>query len=336
MAQSSKVDAPIESFSVRAASEARRRWQRFTGIDEIGVLIAIFVLGFLLSVSTDTFLRSNNLLQVARQASYYGIMAVGMVFVLSMGDVDLSVGSILMLVNIVTAIALREGLPVPLAILAGLSTGAVCGLVNGSLSVILRIPTIIVTLGTMSVFRGAALVISKATPISQFSKDTLLFTLGGGRILGVPTSVVIMILVGVVGFILFNRTAFGRRVQAIGSNLQAARFSGIRIVRHRILVMTLMGVFSAIAGIAALAFLQAGDPATGPGFELFVIASAIIGGTALTGGSGSIPGGILGALIIAMIRNGLVLIGLSAYWSTAATGVVIIAAVAIDYFVKRR
>jgi ribose transport system permease protein len=314
----------------------RRPWRRLMEIDEIGVIAALLAIGLVLTLTTPTFLQPTNLLQVARQASYYGIMAVGMVFVLSMGDVDLSVGSVLTLVNIVTAIALREGLPVPAALLLGLSTGGLCGAINGGLSMALRIPTIIVTLGTLSVYRGLALVLSDATPISQFSKQNALFSVGGGAILGVPASVVVMLLVGVVAGVLFNQTPFGWRVQAIGSNLQAARFSGIPIARYRILVMTLMGTIAAIAGIMALAFLQSADPSTGPGFELFVIASAIIGGTALTGGSGSIPGAILGALVIAVIRNGLVLRGLSAYWGITVTGLVIIAAVAIDSFVKRR
>ena len=332
MTQTTRSDAQV----VKTTPPFIAVLNRVRQVDEIGVLVALFILGFILSVSTESFLNPTNLLQVARQSSYYGIMAVGMVFVISMGDIDLSVGSILMLVNIVVSLALREGVPLGAAILLGVGVGAICGLFNGVLSVLLRIPTIIVTLGTLSVFRGIGLVISKATPISQFSKDNWFFRTGGGDILGVPSSVVVMLLVGVVGFVLFNRTSFGRRVQAIGSNRQAALFSGIRINQNRIMVMTLNGIISSIAGMMALAFLQAGDPQTGPGFELYVIASAIIGGTALTGGSGSIPGAILGALIIAVIRNGLVLIGLSAYWSTVATGAVIILAVAIDYFIKRR
>jgi ribose transport system permease protein len=253
-----------------------------------------------------------------------------------MGDIDLSVGSILMITNIIAAMALRDGYPLSIALLVGLGAGALCGFVNGGLSVILRIPTIIVTLGTMSIYRGLGLVISNAAPISKFPKDNWFFTVGGGDILGVPASVLLMLVVGILGFILFDRAPFGRRVQAIGSNLQAARFSGIRINWHRIMVMTLIGVISALAGLAALAFLQSADPTTGQGFELLVIASTIIGGTALTGGSGSVPGALLGALIIAVIRNGLVLLGFSAYMGLAATGVVIIAAVAIDYFIKRR
>jgi ribose transport system permease protein len=309
---------------------------RLFWIEEIGVLGALFALCLVFSLTTDTFFDRVNLLQVARQASYYGIMAVGMVFVLSIGEVDLSVGSILTLVNVVTAVALREGVPVPAAVLIGLSTGAACGFLNGLLAILFRIPTIIVTLGTMSIYRGLALVVSKATPISQFPKDNFLFETGGGTILGIPSSVVVMLLVGLAGHVLYNHTIFGRRVQAIGSNPQAARFSGISIVRYRLLVMTLMGTISAVAGVMALAFLQAADPSTGPGYELFVIASAIIGGTALSGGAGSVAGAILGALIIVVIRNGLVLIGLTSYWITVATGAMIIAAVALDYLIKRR
>lgn len=310
--------------------------QRLREIDEIGVIGALLIIAIVLSVTTDTFLTPTNILQVARQASYFGIMAVGMVFVMSMGDIDLSVGSILMITNIVAAIAMRDGYPLEIALLIGLGAGAVCGFINGGLSVILRIPTIIVTLGTLSIYRGFGLVISNAAPVSRIPKNNWFFDTIGGDIFGVPASVVMMLVVGVLGYILFNRMPFGRRVQAIGSNKQAARFSGIRIDRTRIMVMTLMGFISALAGLAALAFLQSADPTTGQGFELLVIASTIIGGTALSGGSGSIPGALLGALIIAVIRNGLVLLGFSAYWGLAATGAVIIGAVAIDYFIKRR
>jgi ribose transport system permease protein len=310
--------------------------QRIRGLQEIGVLVALVGLCIALSLSTSAFLSSLNLLQVARQASYYGIMAVGMVFVVCMGDIDLSVGSILTLTNVVTALALRANLPVPLALLIGLTTGAVCGCANGLLSVWLRIPTIIVTLGTLSVYRGLALVLCQATPISQFSKQSLFFTVGGGNLLGVPTSVVFMFLLGVLGWVGLTRTIAGRRIQAIGSNPTAAHLAGISLSRYRVGVMSLNGTIAAMAGIIALAFLQSADPSTGVGFELWVIASVIIGGTALSGGYGSVPGAILGALIIAVIRNGLVLLGASTYAGTAVTGAVIILAVAIDALVKRR
>jgi len=312
-------------------------WARLRAIDEIGVVVALLsVCGLLWLATGDKFVRPTNLLQVARQASSYGIMSVGMVLLLSMGEIDLSVGAILTLVNIVTAVALREGLPMPVAVFAGLATGAVCGAANGLLSVLLRIPTIIVTLGTMSIYRGLALVLSKATPIGNFSKDNLLFNLGSSNLLGVPTSVWVMAAAGLVGYVLLDHTAFGWRLQAIGSNAQAARFSGIPLARYRIAAMTIMGLVASIAGIMELAFLQSGSPTTGQGYELYVIASAILGGTALTGGSGSVAGGILGALLIAVIRNGLVLLELSAYWGTVVTGAVIIAAVAFGGLVKRQ
>lgn len=315
---------------------ARRAYRRLRGLQELGVLIALIALCAGLAFSTDTFLTTLNLMQVARQASFTGIMAVGMVFVISMGDIDLSVGSILTLTNITTALALRAHLPIPIALLIGLATGAACGFVNGVLAVLLRIPMIIVTLGTLSVYRGLALIFSNASPISQFPKDGPFFTVGGGTLLGLPTSVVVMVVVGVLGWLAITRSVVGRHIQAIGSNATAARLAGISLNRYRIGVMTVNGLFAALAGIIALAFLQSADPSTGPGYELWVIASVIIGGTALSGGHGSVPGAILGALIIAVIRNGLVLLGASTYAGTAVTGAVIILAVAIDSFVKRR
>lgn len=311
-------------------------WRRLRAIDEIGVIVALLsVCALLWLIAGEQFAQPTNLLQVARQASSYGIMAVGMVLVLAMGEIDLSVGAILTLVNVVAAAALREGIPMPLAVLIGLGTGGICGLVNGLLGVVLRIPTIIVTLGTMSVFRGLALVLSKATPIGNFPKDNALFDLGSASLLGAPTSVLVMIAVGLAGHVLLNHTVFGWRVQAIGSNAQAARFSGISLARYRVAAMTMMGLIAGIAGIMELAFLQAGSPTTGQGYELYVIAAAIIGGTAIAGGSGSIAGGIMGALLIAVIRNGLVLLGFNAYWGTVVTGAVIIAAVAIGGVVKK-
>lgn len=311
-------------------------WRRLLAFDEIGVLVALLsVCGLLWMMAGNSFIQPANLLQVARQASSYGIMAVGMVLLLSMGEIDLSVGAILTLVNIVTAVALREGAPMPLALMAGLLTGATCGLANGLLGLILRVPTIIVTLGTMSIYRGLALVLSKATPVGHFPKDNLFFEVGSGEMLGVPTSVWVMLAAGILGHVLLGHTAFGWRALAIGSNAQAARFSGIPLARYRVAAMTIMGFLAGLAGVMELAFLQSGSPTTGQGYELYVIASAVIGGTALTGGSGSVLGGILGALLIAVIRNGLVLLAFSAYWGTVVTGAVIIAAVAVGGLVKR-
>ncbi|MCA9876629.1 MAG: ABC transporter permease [Thermomicrobiales bacterium] len=320
-------------------SGGRSLAQRLLLIDEIGVIGALAVLIVLLSLlAGDKFLTAQNFINVSRQASYVGIMAVGMVFVIAMGDIDLSVGSIWMLSSVMMAIALRDNYSIWVAVAVCLVVATLCGLVNGALSVALGIPTIIVTLGTLSLYRGLGLVVSNASPVSGYNLDTWFFTWIGGRdpVFGVWISVWVMLIVGILGWVLFNHTPFGRRVQAIGSNRQAALFSGIRIARTRIMVMTLMGFIVGIAAVVALAFNRNGSPTVGVGTELGVIAATIIGGTALSGGSGSVLGAILGALIIALIQNGLALLAVPPAWSTAVTGIVIIVAVTLDYFIKRR
>lgn len=320
-------------------SPARGLLRRIGAIDEIGVLGAFVVLCVVLSILVgDTFLSANNFVNVSRQASYVGIMAVGMVFVISMGDIDLSVGSIWMLASVSMALALRDEWPVWLAVILCLAVATSCGLLNGLLSVWLRIPTIIVTLGTLSLFRGIGLVLTNATPVSGYNLDTWFFDWIGGKdpVFGIWTSVWVMAIVGVCGWLLFDHTAFGRRVQAIGSNLQAARFSGIRVARYRVMVMSLMGFIVGIAAVVALAFNRNGSPTVGVGTELYVIAATIIGGTALSGGGGSVLGAILGAVIIQLIQNGLALLAVPPAWSTAVTGIVIIVAVTLDYLIKRR
>lgn len=312
--------------------------RRLLSIDEIGVIAALVVICTVLGFASDKFFTTNNLVNVSRQASYIAIMTVGMVFVISMGDIDLSVGQILMLSSVSMAIMLRDGHPMIVAILVCLLVAAVCGFVNGLLSVALRIPTIIVTLGTLSLFRGLGLVITNASPVSGYNIKSWFFRNIGGRdpVFNVWASIWVMLAVGVAGWVLFDHTAFGRRVQAIGSNKQAARFSGIRISRYRIMVMTLMGLITGIAAVTILAFNRNGSPTVGQGAELNVIAATIIGGTALAGGSGSVLGGILGALIIVIIQNGLALLHVTPSWATAVTGIVIIVAVTLDYFIKRR
>ena len=333
----STIGLPVRDEPPR--SRVRSPLRRIGQVDEIGVIGALVILIVLLAFRVpETFLTAQNFINVSRQASYVGIMAVGMVFVIAMGDIDLSVGSIWMLSSVMMAIALRDNYPIWIAVAICMLVATLCGLLNGSLSVALGIPTIIVTLGTLSLYRGLGLVVTNATPVSGYNLDTWFFKWIGGRdpIFGVWISVWVMLVVGIVGWILFNRTPFGRRVQAIGSNRQAALFSGIRISRTRIMVMTLMGFIVGVAAVVALAFNRNGSPTVGVGTELGVIAATIIGGTALSGGSGSVLGAILGALIIALIQNGLALLAVPPAWSTAVTGIVIIVAVTLDYLIKRR
>lgn len=312
-------------------------------LQEAGVLAALIVMGLALSLASPQFLKPANLVGVLQDASNYGIMALGMVLVLSEGDIDLSVGSVGALANTVSAQLLVNTSVNPwLAALIGLLIGAACGFLNGLLSIVLRIPTFVVTLGTLSAFRGLALVISNANSVDVTNQNQLnssFFSVAGGSLFNsiqIPAAVVVMLVLCLFATLIYNRTPFGRHVCAIGSNRQAARFAGIRINRLRLIVMTMMGLLAGLSGILTLAALQYGGPTYGTGFELLVIAAAIVGGAALTGGSGTMPGAIIGALIIATINDGLVLLGVNQNWSTFASGAVIIAAVTLDYLIKRR
>jgi ribose transport system permease protein len=327
------------SRSVPLRSKDRERkspLRAISGMEGFGVIAAMLGLCLFLTLTTDTFMTQNNLVSVLRQSSYIGIMAVGMVFVISMGDIDLSVGALLMFTSVTMSVMFREGYHPALIIPAGILLATVCGLVNGILAVALRIPTIIITLGTFSIFRGLGLFVSGGSPVSGYDQTVWFFSVMGSRFLGIWMSVWAMFTIAIFGWFLFNHTAFGRRVQAIGSNRQAAHYAGIRVNRYRIMVMALMGFIVGIAAVMLLAFQRGGNPASGPGQELYVIAATIIGGTALTGGSGSVIGAVVGAIIVWLIQNGLVLLGIDTAWATVSTGSVIILAVALDYLIKRR
>lgn len=327
----------VRSAEAHVVGTMNQFFRRALRVEEIGVLSALLLIGIFLAFTTEQFMMPTNLLNVARQASYVGIMAIGIVFVISQGDIDLSVGAMFNLTTIALAVALQAGMPSALAVPFGLGFGMLLGFVNGILMLTLRIPAIIVTLGTMTMYRSLSLVLSNATTVARFPKDNWFFEVMGGKAFGVvPASVVIMVVAGVIGYIIYNHTVFGRQVCAIGANQQAARYSGIKVDRVRLLAMIISGATCGIAALAILSFLGAADPSVGSGSEMLVISAAIIGGTSLTGGSGSILGAIIGALIIAVIRNGLVLLGVSIYWQGFVTGATIIAAVALDYIIKRR
>ena len=236
-----------------------------------------------------------------------------------------------------TAIMLVKGLPNIAAILIGILVGVACGLLNLGLSIAFKIPTIIITLGTMSIFRGLGLVLTSAKPVYEFSRDTW-FTevLGKNLFWKIPSGIIILIILTIILFFIYNFHIVGNRVRAIGCNPEAARFSGININKYRVIVFAIMGALCAVASIIELSFLQSANPSMGSGIELMVIAAAIIGGTSLSGGKGSIIGAVIGSLIIAVVKNGIVQLGISVYWASTVTGFVIVAAVAVDYVFKRK
>ena len=325
-----------EGSGSQAARHLRAVGRRIAGFNELGILSVLILMCAVIGIFHSEFLARDSLTNIAQQASLYGIMALGMVFLLSMREIDLSVGSIYGLTIMCSAILMSDGLNPWLGALLGLVIGAALGGINGLLVYSLKIPTIIVTLGTLSVFRGLALVLSANRFISGLPRENSFFRIFGGSLFRVPASVWAFGVLTVALILVYRSTRFGFVIRAIGSNEQAARFSGIPIARVRLQALMLMGLLCGVSGMLTLAFFQSADPNLGVGYELLVIAAAIIGGTGLGGGSGSVLGALLGALMIGVITSGLIQFGVTQNWSNFATGIVIIGAVSLDAFIRRR
>jgi len=303
--------------------------------EELSILAALLLLGFVLSVSTPYFFTAHNLFQIGRQVAYIGILATGMCFVLASGQIDISVGSIVTLSSWAIAVAMTKGVNPWLAMLLGWGTGILCGLVNGGLILSLGVHPMIITLGTTSVYRGLAIVLSSGRPISKFARDSSFFFIGHGKLGPIPVPFIILVTLAILGHVVIRRTVFGRHVCAVGSNLAAARYAGIRTGLVRLQAMVLMGLLAGIAGSVTVAHLECFDPLIGTGFEMDAIGAAVIGGTSLFGGSATVIGALIGTAIIGVLRNGLVHLGVGAYWNPVVTGIIIIGAVAVGSLVKR-
>lgn len=313
------------------------------GAREAGVALALLTMCVVLSFLSDRFLTTNNLLNVGRQVSLLGIMAVGMTFVLISAEVDLSVGSTYALAGLSTGLVIISGFGLVPSLLLGLACGAVIGFINGLLSTYGRLPSLIATLGMLSMVRGAALIMTDGRPVTvnirNGANEATLAQfefMGQGTLFGLPMQLVFFIVIAAAGWFLLARTSFGFRVFAVGGSTKAARVSGISVERVKIAAFTLMGTLAAFAGILSMAFLPSGQAGrTGLGLELDVIAATIVGGTSLAGGEGTIIGTILGVLIIGVLRNGLVLTGVSPFAQEFLIGLVIVVAVAIDKWTTR-
>lgn len=310
--------------------------KRVLSLQDIPLLVVLLTMIGVISLFHSEYLSHDSLVNLGRNASYFGTMAFGMVFLLSMREIDLSVGAIYGFSILVAAKIMDHGVDPWIAAGLSLIVGTLLGAVNALIANILKVQTIIVTLGTLSMYSALALIVAGDTTIVDLPTGNSFFSRYGGGWEGVPTSVWMALGVGIFCQITYRYTRFGYRVRAIGSNPEAARLAGISIAVTRLQALMLQGFICALIGTATLAYIEAADPNTGQGYELSVIAAAIIGGTALSGGSGSIPGAMLGALIISTISTGLVQFGISADWGDFATGVVIVAAVALDTWLKRR
>ena len=284
--------------------------------------------------ATPHFLTVSNLLNVLEQTALNAVVAVGMTFVIISGGIDLSVGSVLAFAGIALGWALDAGMPAPAAIALALAVGASCGLANGLLITLGRLPPFIATLGMMSVARGAALMTAEGRPISGFSEGFR--TIATERVLMIPAPVIVTALLYVVAHFVLTRTVFGRAVYAIGGNEEAARLSGIRVRFHKTAIYAVAGLTSAVAAVVLTARLNSAQPTAGTMYELDAIAATVIGGSSLLGGEGSLLGTLVGALIMGVLRNGLNLLNVSSFVQQVVIGVVIIGAVLVDMSLKRR
>lgn len=290
-------------------------------LQQFGLVIAFLLLALTLTLLSNRFLTVSNVINVLRQSTINGIIAVGMTMVILTAGIDLSVGSILGLTAVVTADLLQRGWPVGLAVGAGLALGAFLGLINGLLITKSRIPPFIATLGMMTLARGMALTYTQGRPITGLPAGFRF--LGTGFLGPVPMPIVIAALVFILGYLLLNRTQVGEYIYALGNNVTAARFSGIPTQRYITLVYVISGLLSALAGMILVARLDSAQPIVGQGYEFDAIAAVVVGGTSFVGGEGGLGGTLLGVLIIAVLNNGLNLLNVSSFYEQVVKGVVI-------------
>ncbi|WP_447384406.1 ABC transporter permease subunit [Streptococcus pseudopneumoniae] len=302
-------------------------------MSELTTVIALIILMAVITIINSNFLTANNLLNLLLQVTSNALIAFGMTFVILTGGIDLSVGSILALSSALTAGLLESGMTVTLAILISLILGCILGMMNGLLISYGKLAPFIVTLATMTIFRGATLVYTNGNPITKGLSDTFLFQfLGQGYIVGIPFPVIIMFIVFIVLYVLLHKTAFGKSVYAIGGNEKAAYISGVKLNKVKIIIYSISGMMASISGLIITSRLSSAQPTAGASYEMDAIAAVVLGGTSLSGGKGRILGTLIGALIIGVLNNGLNIIGVSAFWQQVVKGVVILIAVLIDRF----
>jgi ribose ABC transporter membrane protein len=295
-------------------------------------IIGLVIFSIIVSLINDRFMTGSNILNILRQTSINSIIAAGMTFVIITGGIDLSVGSTLAISGAVVATLIALGLNPFIAILGALLSGTFIGLLNGVIIAKGKLQPFIVTLATMTIFRGVTLVFTDGKPVSAgYEKNAeFLTTIGNGYILGIPIPIIIMIGVFIMGYFILTQTTLGRYVYSLGGNEEATKLSGVNTDRIKILVYGISGLLAALAGIIITARLSSAQPTAGSGYELDAIAAVVLGGTSLAGGVGTILGTVTGALIIGVLNNALNLMNVSSYYQLLAKGVVILIAVLID------
>ena len=298
-------------------------------------MIVLIALASMMAILSPYFLSVSNFMNILLATSTIGVLAIAATFVLSSGGLDLSLGSVLGLSGVVgAAVAVKLGMPMPIAVLATIAAGGLAGFVNGLIITRAHVPAFIVTLGMLGIARGLALVISDGRVI--YGLPQAMVYLGQGRPFGIPMPVIIFIAAAIAMHIVLAYTRYGRHTLAIGDNENAARTAGINVERHRLSLYTLSGALAGLAGLLFATRINSGDPTAGITYELTAITAAIIGGTNLFGGRGSILGTMIGALIMGVLQNGLNLLAVQSYYQQMAIGSVLILAVFIDQWQVRK
>jgi ribose/xylose/arabinose/galactoside ABC-type transport system permease subunit len=314
-------------------AEIQRSENRREFLQRYGLILSFLLLCLALTLLSDRFLTVNNIVNILRQSTINGIIAVGMTLVILTAGIDLSVGSILALSSVITAAMLQSGMPVAAAVFLGLGIGAVCGLINGVTITKASVPPFVATLGMMTIARGLALVFTGGKPITGLP-ETFRF-IGTGSVGPIPTPIILAALAFIIGTILLTRTSLGQFIYAIGNNPVAARYAGISVSLNITLVYVISGFLAALAGLILIARLGSAQPTAGLAFEFSAIAAVVVGGTSFAGGQGGLGGTLIGVLIIAVLNNGLNLLNVSSFYQPVVSGVVIALALLLHRAVGR-
>ena len=296
---------------------------------QYGIFVVFIIICLILSFISPQFLTVSNWTIIITQASINALLAFGVTFVIITGGIDLSLGSMVAVTGVTAAmLAHPNTFPIALPIFAGLLSGLLMGVFNGFIIIKSNIAPFIVTLGTMTIVRGLALILSKGRPVSNLS-DSFNF-IGGGNVLGIPFPIIVLILIFAICSITLKKTLLGRYIYAVGGNEQAARASGINVNQVKMAVYSISGLLAGLAGILLTSRITTGQPNAGASFELDAIAAAVIGGTSTSGGTGTMTGTLVGVLLIGVINNGLDLLNVTSYYQQVVMGIIIIGAVVLD------
>nr|WP_299422184.1 ABC transporter permease [uncultured Emticicia sp.] len=298
-------------------------------LKQYGIFVVFIIICLILSLISNQFFTVSNWTIIITQASINALLAFGVTFVIITGGIDLSLGSMVAVTGVTAAMLAHPDIyPVALPVFAGLISGLLMGVFNGFIITKSKIAPFIVTLGTMTIGRGLALILSKGRPVSNLS-DSFNF-IGGGDVFGIPFPIIVLILIFAICSITLKKTLLGRYIYAVGGNEQAARASGINVNQVKMAVYSISGLLAGLAGILLTSRITTGQPNAGAGFELDAIAAAVIGGTSTSGGTGTMTGTLVGVLLIGVINNGLDLLNVTSYYQQVVMGIIIIGAVVLD------